>query len=278
MQRAGSSNMSRNISQLLPQSPPLFNATPESIRSDAEMLVQRTREVWQEALDSTTPQTATFENIIVPMIQDENAKSTSVRVLRFYSSTSPSKALREASNAIVTIFTNAEVDLFAQADMFNLVDAVMSHESEELSPEARNYLEKLHRKFQQNGCGITDTSAKTYFERCQKRIKDLERECNKSFHEEKAGIWFTPEELSGLPVDFISGLKQAPDTPHVWVATKFPQSNPVMRYAVHEDTRRKMLYAVQNRMHGNIPLFRELVLLRDEAARLLGYPNHAVSN
>lgn len=270
--------MSRNISQLLPQTPPVFNATPESIRSNAEKLVQRTCEVWQKILHNTAPEKATFENVIVPIIQDENDKSTSMRILRFYASTSPSKALRDASNAIVTIFTDAEVDLFAQADMFNLVDAVVSRASGDLSPEARNYLEKLHRKFQQNGCGISDTSAKSHFERCQKRVKDLERECNRNFHEERAGIWLTPEELSGLPVGFISGLKQAADTPHVWVPTKFPQSNPVMRHAIHEDTRRKMFYAVQNRMHDNIPLFRELILLRDETARLLGYPNHAVSD
>lgn len=36
-----------------------------------------------------------------------------------------------------------------------------------------------------------------------------------------------------------------------------------------------MFYAIQNKMPANVTLFRELILLRDEAARLLGYPHHA---
>ena len=36
-----------------------------------------------------------------------------------------------------------------------------------------------------------------------------------------------------------------------------------------------MFYAIQNRMPENIPLFKELVALRDDTARILGYPSHA---
>ncbi|CAN8104142.1 unnamed protein product [Discula destructiva] len=267
--------MSRNLSKrVLPQDPPVFNATPESLLSDAEKLIQCTHDVWREILGNVAPETATFENVIEPIIHDENAKSTSVKILRFYASTSPSKALRDASSAAAQKFTDAEVDLFSQSDMFKLVDAVASRASP-LSPEARNYLNKLHRRFQQNGCGITDSSVKSRFERCQKRVKELERQCNKNLHEEKAGLWLTPEELTGLPASFYSGLGQTADARQVWVATKVPQSSPVMKHAVREDTRKKMFYAIQNRMQDNVPLFRELVLLRDEAARLLGYSNHA---
>lgn len=270
--------MSQNLFKSpFPQRPPIFNATPESLHSDAQELLQHTQKVWQGILGNIVPETATFENVIKPIIQDENAKSTSIRVLRFYASTSPSEALRNASNVIAMSFTNAEVDLFSQSNMFKLVDAVASRETD-LSLEARNYLDKLHRKFQQNGCGIADTFAKSRFERCQKRIKELECDCSKNFHDEKTGLWLTPEELSGVPAEFLSGLKRSQDGHHVWVATKVPQSSPVMKHATQEETRRKMFYAVQNRMTDNVPLFRELVLLRDEAARLLGYPNHAVSD
>lgn len=261
-----------------PQNPPVFDATPESLRHDAQNLIEQTQGAWAEVLNKVVPESATFDNVIEPIIQDENEKSTSLRILRFYASTSPTKALRDASNAIVTMFTDAEVDLFARADMFALVDAVVSRVTDDLSPESRNYLEKLHRKFWQNGCGITDVTAKAYFEKCQKRVKDLERECSNNLHEEKTGLWFTREELSGVPARFISNFKKGQDENFLWVATKVPQSNPVMKHAKLEATRRKMFFAVQNRMPANVPLFRELVLVRDEAARLLGYPNHAVSD
>lgn len=268
-----------SLSRRPPQSPPFFDATPESLRNDAQNLVQRTRKVWHDIVDTIKPDFATFGNVVEPIIQDENAKSTSMRLLRFYASTSPSKELRDASNAVTTIFTDFEVDLFAQPDMFVLVDAVVTRGSvgDGLSAETRNYLAKLHGKFRQNGCGISDRTVKSHFERCQKRLKDLERECNKNLHEEKTGLWLTREELEGVPSSFISRFKQGDGEleDHFWVATRVPQSSPVLKHAKREATRRKMFYAIQNRMPANVPLFRELVLLRDEAARILGYPNHA---
>lgn len=259
-----------------PQGPPLFDATPESLRNDARALAEHTQKVWNEIVNTVKPDSATFANVIEPIIRDENTKSISMRLLRFYASTSPSKALRDASNAVVTLFTDSEVELFARADMYALVDAVMAQDLPS-NGEARNYLEKLHRRFWQNGCGITDTAVKSHFESCQKRLKDLERECNKNLHEEKTGLWLTREELKGLPASFMSRLKEGEGEHegHFWVATKVPQSNPVMKHATLEATRKKMFYTIQNRMPENVPLFRELVLLRDETARMLGYPNHA---
>ncbi|KUI61051.1 Saccharolysin [Cytospora mali] len=267
------------------QRPPIFDATPESLRIDARALVERTQKVWNEIVNTVKPESATFTHVIEPIIRDENAKSTSMRLLRFYASTSPSKALRDASNAAVTLFTDSEVELFARADMYALVDAVMAQHLPDngLSIEARNYLEKLHRRFWQNGCGITGTAVKSHFERSQKRLKDLERECNKNLHDEKTGLWLTREELHGVPSSFMSRLKEGEGEGegegehegHFWIATKVPQSSPVMKHATMEATRKKMFYAIQDRMPENVPLFRELVLLRDETARILGYPNHA---
>lgn len=242
-------------------------------------MIDRTRTVWRDILSTVKPESATFDNVIEPIIQDENEKSTSMRLLRFYASTSTSKGLRDASNAAVTVFANAEVDLFSKAEMFALVDAVMARHpfGEGLQDEAYNYLEKLYSKFWQNGCGISNKIVKAHFERCQKRLKDLERECNKNLHEETTGLWLTREELDGVPSSFMSQFKQGEGERegHFWVATKVPQSSPIMNHAEREATRRKMFYAIQNRMPENVPLFRELVLLRDETARLLGYPNHA---
>lgn len=269
----------QSLSRPPPQSPPVFDATPESIRNDAQSLVERTQKVWQDIVKTVKLEYAIFDNVIQPIIQDENHRSTSMRLLRFYASTSPSKELRDASNEAATLFADLEVNLFSRAEFLALVDAVVARHSltDGLHVESHNYLEKLHRTFWQNGCGITDIKVKTRFERCKKRLKDLELKCNRNLHEERTGLWFTREELEGVPYSFISRLKQGEGEleDHFWVATKLPQSSPIMKHAMREATRRKIFYAIQNRMPANVPLFRELVLLRDEAARILGYQNHA---
>jgi len=149
---------------------------------------------------------------------------------------------------------------------------------ENLDSESRYYLEKLHRKFKHNGCEIADPAAKERFGVAQKRLRDVERQCNRNLQEEKAGLWLTLEQLEGVPQSLISRLKKGTDGDNegmLWVATKVSQSGPVIANAKREATRRKVYYAVQNRMPTNIALFRELVLLRDETARLIGYANHA---
>ena len=179
----------------------------------------------------------------MPLIHNENAQLSSMRVLRFYASTSPSRALRDASSAIGTIFTDSEVDLFSRADIFAVVDAVKTRESHTgaFNAESRNYIEKLHLRFKRNGCGITDPTLKLRFEEGQKRLKDLERQCNQNLHEEKSGLWLTREELEGVPSSFMRRYKQGEGKfeGHFWVATKVPQSNPVLKHASKEITRKK---------------------------------------
>jgi metallopeptidase MepB len=102
---------------ILPQLPPLFNATPTSLISDAQELVEDTKRVWDGIVATITTQTATWDNTIMPIIQDENQKSTVVRLLRFYASTSPVPDLRAASHQAATLFNNAEVDLCQTRDV-----------------------------------------------------------------------------------------------------------------------------------------------------------------
>lgn len=48
-----------------------------------------------------------------------------------------------------------------------------------------------------------------------------------------------------------------------------------MKYAVHGETRREYTIAEANKSNVNVPLFHKVIELRDEAARMLGYADHA---
>jgi metallopeptidase MepB len=53
--------------------------------------------VYDAAVNEVDPKDATFENAILPIIYDENARSKESQILRFYASTSPFERLRDAS-------------------------------------------------------------------------------------------------------------------------------------------------------------------------------------
>jgi len=74
-----------------PQPPIVFNATPTSLVEDAKALITATKQVWDTIVSIVRPTDATFDNTISHIIQDENTKSTKLRVLQFYSSTNPCK-------------------------------------------------------------------------------------------------------------------------------------------------------------------------------------------
>jgi metallopeptidase MepB len=149
-----------------------------------------------------------------------------------------------------------------------------------LDMESQHYLAKLIGKFIANGCGIQDAYLKAKFTAKLNELKGINSQVVQNFHEEAAGLWFTGEELAGVPASFMARFKQGEEVEHgepgkqYWVSTKTPFSTPVLRYAKREDTRKKMFYAVKNRLPDNVKLFRQLVLLRDETARLLGYAHH----
>ncbi|OAQ82559.1 metallopeptidase [Purpureocillium lilacinum] len=263
------------------QVPPLFDATPTSLKEDAERLIATTFATWDSVVSEIQPEHATFDNTIVPIFQDENARSAKRRVLCFYASTHPSKDMRDASNAVATLFNDAEIESFSRQDMFLRVDEVMRQQerriSSSLDAESLYYLQKLHRRFHQNGCAIAEQEKRSDFKAKMKRLDDLVRHCNMGFHEESSGIWLRPDELDGVPQWHIDRLKpgEGENSSYLWLPTKSPFSGPALSCATREGTRKRMYYAVQNRLSKNALLFREIVLLRDETARTLGYPNHA---
>lgn len=50
---------------------------------------------------------------------------------------------------------------------------------------------------------------------------------------------------------------------------------PVLKHATNPETWRAMFLGNENKCLSNVPIFKEIISLRDEAARLLGYNNYA---
>ncbi|KAK4500398.1 hypothetical protein PRZ48_008587 [Zasmidium cellare] len=262
------------------KTPPSFDTTATNIKFDAQALIETTSSLCRRIVDSVTSETATFDNTVRPFAEDENSKSEKENHLRFYASTHPDKELREASYAVTDLFNIAEADLFSRTDYFALVDSVMSkvQSSKPLSldDELMYYLIKFHQRFVMNGCGITDEQTRETFVSKKKRISELAKQSRKNMANEKTGLWLTRNELRGMDESFVGKLTEGVDehAGYFWVPTKTPYSVPIFNHATDEATRKKVYYAVWNRMPDNVPMHRELVLLRDETARLAAWPNH----
>jgi len=264
-----------------PQDPQQFTATPESILREAQRLIENSGSLHDRIVSEIPPGDATFENVIVPFAQDENARLTSLRVLGFYQSVSLNAELREASRKSQNMLQEFALQYKQRRDLFVLIDA--THVSERdvsqkrLDPESDHYVCTIRREFIKNGLNIAAEPDRKRFVEIQHRINDLtcafsENAANAS----QGSIWFTPTELDGVPTDQLSTMKKGDgDNENKLFASFVEHVGAVLRFANAPETRKRMYLGYENRCNENIPIFRELTMLRDESARLLGYLSHA---
>ncbi|KAJ2773736.1 metalloendopeptidase [Coemansia nantahalensis] len=111
----------------------------------------------------------------------------------------------------------------------------------------------------------------------RRQLADVALDFDACIKEEDAKVLFTRGELEGLPEDYFDrrATDDADGELKFVVTSKYPDYFPLLRYAKHERTRRAMLVAAETRCPANIGRLQEMVRLRLEEARLLGYRSHS---
>ncbi|KAL8710607.1 MAG: hypothetical protein Q9220_004831 [cf. Caloplaca sp. 1 TL-2023] len=259
-----------------PQEPPLFTGTSTSVIEDTKKLIEKSRGVLDSISAGVKSEDASFKQVLLPMAQDENQMGLTAAVIGFYQAVSTDQALRNASTEAEKLISDFAIEASMREDIFKLVDAAL-HKGEDLEPESKRFLEKEHKSYIRNGLGIPAGEKRDRFRDIRKRLSDISIMFQKNLNEENGGLWFTKEELEGTPEDVISGFTkgEGEDAGKLRMSFKYPDLFPVLKYCKNIEARKQIFIANENKCNQNIPLFREAVDLRDEAARLLGYANHA---
>jgi len=102
-------------------------------------------------------------------------------------------------------------------------------------------------------------------------------EFQKNQNEDRGFIWLCLQELDGVSEDVLSELEKGIDENEGKLRFPLDHSHfgEALRCAKNSETRKRVLIAGANKYPQNVPDFREMMVLRDEAARLLGYSSHA---
>lgn len=255
-----------------PQAPPSFIASSSSILDDTKKFIEVSRKLTDSIVAGISEQDASFEKIVLPMAHDENKQALESHILGFYQSVSTNQELRDASTEAEKLMDDFSIEASMREDVFKLVDAALK-KGAKLDPESQRLLEKEHKSYIRNGLNIPAGPKRDRFKEIKKRLSQLGIIFQKNLNEEKGGLWFSSEELDGVPEDVLSTLKKEGD--RYFLTFKYPDLFPTLKYGTNSATRKTLFIANENKCNQNVPLFREAILLRDEAARLLGYPNHA---
>ena len=259
-----------------PQAPPAFTATPSSLIEDTNRLIDITRKLQDRVVGDVAEGTASFEKVLLPIAHDENTMALEAHIIGFYQAVSTDQALRDSSTEADKLLDDFAIESSMREDVYKLVDAALK-KGEKLDPESQRLLEKERKSYIQNGLGIPAGPKRDRFKEIKKRLSQISIIFQKNLNEENGGLWLTSEELKGVPEDVLSGLKKGggENAGKLRRSFKYPDLFPTLKYATNPATRMKVFIEKENKCNQNVPLFREAIVLRDEAARLLGYPNHA---
>lgn len=258
-----------------PQPPPKFTATTKSLIDDTKRLIKRSQGV-QDSIADLKMEDATFDNVLLAMAMDDNKMSLESHIIGFYQAVSSDAKLRDASTEAEKLFDDFGIESSMREDVFEKVDAVMKRK-EKLEPESQRLLEKDHKSYVRNGLGIPSGPKRDRFKAIKKELSEISITFQKHLNEEQGGLWFKPEQLDGVPEDLVGGLEKGTgeNEGKVRLTFKYPDLFPTLKYAKDASVRREVFLANENKCPDNVKLFSKAIVLRDEAARLLGYNNHA---
>ncbi|KCZ83832.1 peptidase family M3 [Hyphomonas jannaschiana VP2] len=106
-------------------------------------------------------------------------------------------------------------------------------------------------------------------------LAELSTEFNKNLREIQGSVKVTPEDLVGLPEDFITAHPPGEDG-MVTITTDYPDLFPIYTYSPNEALRKELAAEAQNRAYpDNVASLRGILEKRYELATTLGYDNWA---
>ncbi|GKT55645.1 metallopeptidase [Colletotrichum tofieldiae] len=266
----------------MPRKPP--QPLPDIPRADeivpmVKRILAAQRAAREHAAATISPSEAAFANVIAPFLKADDSTQGETGVFGLLRFSGPDKATREAIEEGQRLWSASTAERLQLKGVFELVQAVRER-NEELGHEERRILEDLWLDYRGVGHGVLDEEGiAAYLER-RERIEELKREFRKNLHTGGGGVWFDDAELEGVPASEMERWKVGrEDVPgekgRRFVPLERADYDAVLRHARDPEARRRMYAAFDSRFPENVPLFKEMLVLRDENARLLGYKSHA---
>lgn len=151
-----------------------------------------------------------------------------------------------------------------------LYDVVAATDPAGLDEVALRMRDHVLRDFRRSGVD-RDERTRARLRDISERLTVLEQDFGRAIRDDVRAIRIAPEQLAGLPADFIAAHPPAEDG-LVTVTTDYPDYRPFYAYAEDADARRRLTIEFHNRgWPANDAVLHEMFDLRHEKAQLVGY-------
>jgi thimet oligopeptidase len=245
-----------------PASPAVLDAKCETYIN----AVDERKEMLEEASDP-----ATVANTLVPFDEASGLLSAGMGEFSVYQQTLLRAELRDAGGECVARLSSVASGLGLSRPIFNRLSAIDQAPLDELETE---YLNELLASFERSGVAL-DEAGRARIQAIDDELAQLSTQLARNIAEDVRSIQARPEELEGLPQDYIDAHPPGPDG-MITLTTSYTDYQPVMSYARSDDLRRRFSEAyAQRAWPANDDVLRQIFTLRAERAQLLGRSSYA---
>lgn len=181
----------------------------------------------------------------------------------------PDPEVRRAAEELLIEVTRVTTRMQQSRPLYDALGRVDTSDREEL-----RLIDVVRRTMRRAGVELDET-AKSRVTKLREENTRLGQEFLRNIRDDVRAIEISPDRLAGMPDDFV---RQHPAGPNgrVRVTTDYPDYIPFLAYADDAEARRDLFIAFANRgAPRNVEALEEMIGVKHEQARLLGYPTWA---
>jgi peptidyl-dipeptidase Dcp len=229
----------------------------------------------------------TFANTIAAMEEGGKPFGRASSVFGVFRSTMNDKPMQALEAEMAPVLAAFSDEIVQNPQLFARVKAVYDgRQAAKLDPDQLRLVETVYESFARNGAAL-DAKGKARLKDINGKLASLYTKFSQNeLHDEETGLLLLESEadLAGLSDSIKQGAREAAEAKQhkgKWAITNTRSSvEPFLTYSTRRDLREKAWRMFISRgdnagAHDNKPLITEILRLREEKARLLGYPSHA---
>jgi peptidyl-dipeptidase Dcp len=263
--------------------PPFGEIAPAHFRPAFERAMEEQRAALARvAADQASP---SFDNTVAAIERSGRALARIDNVFSLLAGADADAAVMAIEREVAPLLAAHRNAIFTDPGLFRRIDELHARRADlGLPAEQQRVLERYHLAFRRAGAGLDEAGKRRLAEIVQ-RLAALGAAFGQNVLADEQGyaLPLAPEDLAGLPEFVRASAKRAAEERgvaggHV-VTLGRSHVEPFLQFSVRRDLREKLFAAWIARgdggAHDNNGLIAEMVALRAEQARLLGYPSFA---
>lgn len=232
------------------------------------------------------PETATFENTILPLENLNPILDRTIGVFAHYSEALSSDELDAISDEVQALINQASNNVALNDALFDRIKTVRDGlKKSKLTPVQKRLVEKYYRQFAERGAALTPEK-KAELVKVNDELTKLQTQFNRNLLGAMNSFFITvydKEDLAGLPETSIAAAADEAKRrglEGLYVFTLHaPSRLPVLTYAKSRGLREAMYKGyttlAASGQYDNAPVIKQIVKLRDKKAKIMGFDNFA---